>query len=195
MDKFLTMKILKWIGIVLVAVLLLGYFFGMPYLREQTKKHSPERTATYSAAGITLEVAYCSPSKKDRVIFGDLVPFGKVWRTGANEPTTFSTNQDIMVGGKPLPAGKYSMWTIPNQETWTIILNKEIPDWGVTLLSGGSETTRDPEADMLQVTVPALRMPYPEEQFTVDFKIIREAVYMSLAWDQTEVLVNISPNS
>ena len=187
------MKVLKWIGIILVALLLLGYFFGMPYLREQTKKNSPEKTATYQAAGITLEVAYSSPSKKGRDIFGGLVPYGKVWRTGANEPTTFTTDHPITVGGEPLPAGTYSLWTVPNPETWTVILNEEVPDWGVTLISGGRKTTRDPEADVLQVTVPALQLPYPVEEFTIDFKIIREGVYMSLAWDQTEVLVEVKP--
>ena len=60
-------------------------------------------------------------------------------------------------------------------------------------MSGGAETTRNPETDALKVTVPALGLPYPEEQFTIDFKIIQKAVYMSLAWDQTEVLVKINP--
>lgn len=192
-DKIILMKVLKWIGIVLVALLVLGYFFGMPYLREQTKKHSPEKIATYEAAGITLKVTYNSPSKKGRTIFGELVPYGEVWRTGANEPTTFSTDHDIFVGGEPLAAGTYSMWTIPNPETWTILLNSEVPDWGVTIWSGGAKTTRNPETDVLQVTVPSLTLPYPEEAFTIDFDIIRDAVYMRLAWDQTEVLVNINP--
>jgi hypothetical protein len=189
------MKVLKWIGIILVLLLLLGYFFGMPYLREQTKKHSPERTATYQAAGITLEVNYSSPSKKGREVFGELVPFGEVWRTGANEPTTFSTDHDIYFGDNPLPAGTYSLWTIPNPDVWTLILNSEVPDWGVTLMSGGRKTTRNAEADVVQVSAAALNLPLAEEDFTIDFKIIRKGVFMSLAWDQTEVLVEISPQA
>ena len=187
------MKILKWIGIVLAVLLLLGYFVGMPYLREQTKKHSPERSATYSAAGIDLEVNYCSPSKKGREIFGGLVPYNQVWRTGANEPTTFSTSKDIHVGGEPLPAGTYSLWTIPGPEAWTVILNKEVPDWGVTLASGGTKTTRDPDADVLQVAVPALRLPAPVEEFTISFELVRSEIFMALAWDRTQVLVNVNP--
>ena len=189
------MKVLKWIGIVVVLLLIAGYFFGMPYLREQTKKHSPQRTATYQAAGITLKVNYSSPSKKGRKVFGGLVPYGEVWRTGANEPTTFSTDHDIYFGEQPIPAGTYSLWTVPNQEVWTIILNSEVPDWGVTLLSGGRKTTRNPEADVARVSTAALNLPFAEEDFTIDFKIISKAVFMSLTWDQTEVLVEISPQA
>lgn len=187
------MKILKWTGIVMVILVLLVYFVGLPYMREQTKKASPERTAHYEAAGIALDVHYSSPSKKGREIFGSLVPYDQVWRTGANEPTTFTTSKNIQVGGKPLPAGTYSLWTIPGREVWTLILNSEVPDWGVTLLSGGSKTARNPETDVLQVTVPALNLPEQVEQFTIEFKIVRREVYMSLSWDQTEVLVAVNP--
>lgn len=187
------MKILKWTGIIVIVLALLVYFVGLPYLREQTKKASPERTAHYEAAGIALDVHYSSPFKKGREIFGGLVPYGQVWRTGANEPTTFTASKDIHVGGKPLPAGTYSLWTIPGPEAWTLILNSEVPDWGVTMLSGGSKTTRNPEADVLQVTVPSLNLPEVVEQFTIDFKLVRREMYMSLAWDKTEVLVAVNP--
>ncbi len=187
------MKILKWTGIILVVLVLLGYFVGLPYLREQTKKYSPERTAHYEAAGITLDVTYCSPYKKGRDIFGGLVPYNQVWRTGANEPTTFTTNKAIHFGGEPLPAGTYSLWTIPGPEVWTVILNSEVPDWGVTMTSGGSKTTRNPDADVLQVTAPALHLPEVVEQFTIEFNLVRREMYMSMAWDQTEVLVAVNP--
>ncbi|HSR60816.1 MAG TPA: DUF2911 domain-containing protein [Robiginitalea sp.] len=187
------MKILKWTGIVLVVLVLLGYFVGMPYLKEQTKKISPERTAHYEAAGIALDVHYSSPYKKGREIFGGLVPYNQVWRTGANEPTTFTASKDIHVGGKPLPAGTYSLWTIPGPEVWTLILNREVPDWGATMLSGGKKATRNPDADVLQVTSPVLNLPDVVEQFTIDFKLVQRAMYMSLAWDQTEVLVAVNP--
>ena len=187
------MKRLKWIGAILVVLLLAGYFFGMPYLREQTKKNSPEREAVYEAAGITLEVHYSAPYKKGRVIFGDLVPYNTVWRTGANEPTTFSTSGDILASGKPLPAGTYSLWTIPNPEVWTLILNSDIPDWGATLLSAGKKTTRNADYDVLQVTVPALSLPVPVEQLNIEFQIVRSEVVLVLSWDQTQILVPIRP--
>lgn len=187
------MKILKWTGIIVVVLVLLVYFVGLPYMREQTKKASPERTAHYEAAGIALDVHYCSPSKNGREIFGTLVPYGQVWRTGANEPTTFTTNKDINVSGKPLPAGTYSLWTIPGPEAWTLIFNSEVPDWGVSLLSLGRKTTRNPDADVLQVAVPALNLPDAVESFTIDFTIVRREVYMTLTWDRTEVMVAVNP--
>ena len=96
------MKTLKWIGGILIVLVLLFYFVGVPILREQTKKNSPEKTAHYEQDGLTLSVTFSSPSKKGRTIFGGLVPYGKVWRTGANEPTRFYTSTNLSVGGANL---------------------------------------------------------------------------------------------
>lgn len=97
------MKFIKWFLIV-ISVLVLAFFLGgKSFLREQTKKNSPEKSATYSKHGMNLSVQYSSPFKKDRVIFGELVPYNTVWRTGANEPTTFSTNTNIHIGAKVSP--------------------------------------------------------------------------------------------
>ena len=171
--------------------MLLFFFVGMPYLRKQTKKHSPERTSVYTENGFDLEVRYSSPFKKNRVIFGDLVPYDVVWRTGANEPTTFETRSDIKIIDKTLVAGKYSLWTKPGQRSWAIIFNEEIPDWGVTISSGGQETTRDPEKDVLKVEVPVEVLGQPEESFTIDFEG-DEQLYLSLYWDLTKVKVPLN---
>lgn len=184
------MKILKWVLIVLAALALLFYFVGMPYLREQTKKHSPEKTATYLKEGLNLKVKYSSPFKKGRNIFGDLVPFDVVWRTGANEPTTFTTETDLTIMNKKLPSGTYSLWTKPGRENWGIYFNKEIPDWGVTISSGGRETTRNPENDILEVQVPVMALDNVEESFTVDFEDGPD-LYLILKWDKTMVRIPI----
>jgi hypothetical protein len=185
------MKFLKWF-IIIIAVLVLAFFlFGKSYLREQTKKNSPEKTATYNKNGLDLTVNYSSPFMKGRVIFGELVPYDLVWRTGANEPTTFTTGTDIIVGGKNLPAGNYSLWTIPGKENWGFIFNSEIPDWGVTLLSGGAATTRNPETDVVQVSVPVQQLSQPIESLTLDFEE-HQKLYLSLAWDKTKVSVPIN---
>lgn len=186
------MKTIKWIGLVLVALFLLGYFVGLPYLREQTKKQSPEKTAVFQEGGLDLQVSYCSPSKKGREIFGGLVPYGKVWRTGANEPTTLSTTTDLMLGGQILPAGKYSLWTIPGPEQWTIIFNSEIPDWGVTLSSMGRKTTRNPETDALQIIVPVNKGSEIQEHFQIDFRNAQDLLYLRLVWDDTQILVPLN---
>lgn len=185
------MRILKWVIIILAGLFLLFYFVGMPYLREQTKKHSPERTAFYNMNGFDLEVHYSSPFKKGRVIFGELVPYDVVWRTGANEPTTFETRSDIKVIDKELPAGKYTLWTKPGERAWVLIINKEVPDWGVTLSSGGMKTTRDPEQDILKVEVPVQQISPPEESFTIDFEGEGQ-LYLTMYWDQTKINIPLN---
>lgn len=185
------MKILKWILIVVVAFALLFYFIGMPFLRDQTKKHSPEKTASYTNNGMDLTVNYSSPFKKGRVIFGELVPYDVVWRTGANEPTVFTTKTDITIIDKPLPAGTYSLWTKPGPTEWEVMFNKEVPDWGVTISSGGRETTRNPSSDVVHVTVPARETEEIVESFTISFEDNGQ-LYLSLSWDTTKIQVPIN---
>jgi hypothetical protein len=185
------MKALKWIVGILVVLALLFYFVAMPFLRTQTKKNSPETTTTYTEGSYDLLVNYSSPSKKGRVIFGELVPYDKVWRTGANEPTRFETKTDIVVMGKPLAAGNYSLWTIPTESNWTVIFNSEIPDWGATLSSGGAEATRDPSADVLQVEAPVINMIQGQESFTISFEE-NNGLFLTFAWDTTKVQVPIN---
>jgi hypothetical protein len=186
------MKVIKWIAIVIAVFGLLFYFVGMPYLREQTKKNSPQKSAAYTQNGFDLKVDYSSPFKKGRVIFGELVPYNKVWRTGANEPTTFTTGTDIAVIDKKLAAGTYSVWTEPKPESWSVIFNSEVPDWGVTLSSGGQETTRNPEKDVIRVEVPVSVMPSPLESFTIGFEEDMGQVYLSFSWDTTKVRVPLN---
>ncbi|RKN80063.1 DUF2911 domain-containing protein [Ulvibacterium marinum] len=186
------MKFLKWFLIVLVVLMALFFFVGKPYMLKQTKKKSPEKTVTHIKDDFDLSVTYSSPFKKGRVIFGELVPYDAVWRTGANEPTTFSTKTDVKIIDKNLPAGTYSLWTRPQREYWTIMFNKEVPEWGVTFLSGGSETSRDESQDVIQVQVPVEKLPSPQESFTIGFED-GEQLYLGLFWDDTKVKVPINP--
>lgn len=185
------MKALKWILGILIVLAVLFFTVGQPYMKAQTKKNSPEKTATYAKNDMDLSVKYSSPFKKDREIFGALVPYGAVWRTGANEPTTFTTTSDIKIIDKELPAGTYALWTKPHPESWEVMFNKEIPEWGVTMLSGGKETTRDPETDVVHVEVPSEELSQAQEQFTIAFEEGNQ-LYLTLAWDQTKVKVPIS---
>ncbi len=185
------MKTLKWMIITVIVLGLLTVFIGMPMMKEQTKKHSPEITARYIENGYDLSVVYSSPSKKDRIIFGKLVPYNKVWRTGANEATTFTTTNTIKVKGKKLPSGTYSLWTKPKVKSWDIIFNKEVPNWGVTILSGGSETTRNPKKDIFIINVPIENLNEVIENFTINFEN-KEQLHLTLAWDKTKVNVPIS---
>ncbi len=114
----------------MVMLIVLGKLF---YDRYATKAYSPEETVTYEENSLDLEVFYNRPYKKDRVIFGGLVPYGQVWRTGANEATTFSTNEDLLIDGSTLEAGKYTLWTIPMENSWKVIFNSKMYPWGINL--------------------------------------------------------------
>jgi hypothetical protein len=96
----------------------------------QDKKPSPPAIASGKVGSTMVTINYSRPSVKGRKIYGDLVPFGKVWRTGANDATTFEIDNDIKVEGKTLAKGKYALFTIPGAESWTIIFNKTTNQWG-----------------------------------------------------------------
>jgi len=182
------MKVLKWIGIVLVVLVLLFIFVVQPFMIKQTKKHSPEREATYTEMGYNLKVSYNSPSKKGREIFGNLVPYDVVWRTGANEPTVFSTSTDIVMNQKTIPAGQYSLWTKPSAEQWTIYFNNKIPDWGVNF----SGAAREAEHDLASIQVQAQKLATTVENFTIAFEQDeRGAPKLVLSWDLTKIEIPI----
>lgn len=177
-------KFLKWTAII-VAVLVVGMLGAYQFMKVQTKKASPEVTAAYSKDGQELSVFYCSPSKKGREVFGALVPYEKVWRTGANEATTFTSNKGLQINGKSLPAGKYTLWTIPDKEEWTIIWNSKEYGWGVDF---GGQALREPEADVLQIKVPVQNADTSVEQFTISFEET-DPLALVFAWDKTKVSV------
>ncbi|MDP5060343.1 MAG: DUF2911 domain-containing protein [Maribacter sp.] len=188
------MKLLKKLIIGIVVIVALVYLVAIPYIHSEAKKFSPSKTALLDLKGSELEVDYSSPSKKGRVIFGELVPFGKIWRTGANEPTTFTTTQAIHIIDKTLPPGKYSLWTIPNQDSWQVIFNTKIPDWGVTRVDG-NQTTHESKHDYLMVEVPVKKLEEPVEDLAIQFEIVIENQqtldFLSLAWDSTKIMVPI----
>lgn len=185
------MKKLKWIIGILVIIVALMVFVGMPYMKEQTKKHSPQVTNSYTKNGFDLAINYSSPSKKDRVIFGDLVPYDAVWRTGANEPTIFTTKTAIKIIDKDLPAGTYSFWTKPSSGMWEVMFNTEIEEWGVTILSGGKETTRNTMTDVVNIQVPSELSSSVQEKLDIRFED-EEQLYLTLSWDQTKIRIPIN---
>ena len=180
-------KILLWIiGIALVLFLILKFAVG-PYMMSQTKVHSPEKHINFEQNGLELKTFYNSPSKKGRTIFGELVPFNEVWRTGANEASTFTTNKDLTIDGKTLPKGTYSLWTIPGEETWQVIFNSEMYDWGVKFTD--QTPSREPEYDVVVATVPSSKSLTVMEDFTISFSDIGDDTLMILAWDNVVVPV------
>jgi hypothetical protein len=175
-------------GIALVILILLGWSVSY-YMKKQTKAFSPEEEAVFQQEDLTVRVFYNRPYKKGRKIFGGLVPYGEVWRTGANEATTFETNKDLNFNGNVLRKGKYSLWTIPEEESWTVIFNSQYGQWGV---NWNGEANRDPEQDVLSITVPSLQHERELEQFTISFEKVGEDAEMVLLWDKTVVAVPFS---
>ena len=181
-------KFLKWTFYILAGLAVL-LFVGFKVLESQTKKNSPEDRVTYKEGGNVLAIFYNRPYKKDRQIFGGLVPYHEVWRTGANEATTFSSKKPINFGGKSLPAGEYTLWTIPGPEEWSVILNGKQYPWGVSF---GGVASREAEADIVKVEAPSTQTTEEIEQFTIDFEGSGSTPSLVLSWDQTKVSVPIS---
>lgn len=147
---------------------------------DKSQRPSPPRQATGAAGGAQITIDYGSPSVRGREIWGALVPYGEVWRTGANEATTISLDKDVMVEGKKLPAGKYSVFTIPNKDKWTIIFNSVTEQWGAYEYNQAKDALRvDVKPKMTDKPVEAL-------EFTVngDGFVIR--------WEKVEVPVKVT---
>lgn len=127
-----------------------------------------------------IRVIYSRPQMNGREVFGKLVPFRKVWRTGANEATEIKFYDDVELAGKKVKAGTYSLFTIPGEKEWTIILNSDLDYWGAY--------SYNPKNDVLRVTVPATEENSAVENFTIQF----DKAAMKLAWDKTLVQVPIT---
>ncbi|WP_238989303.1 DUF2911 domain-containing protein [Mucilaginibacter terrigena] len=139
---------------------------------------SPRDSVSAKIGAATISINYGSPSVKGRKVFGELEPYGKVWRTGANEATVFTTSKDIMVEGKKLPAGTYGFFAIPTATTWTIIFNKVAKQWGAFKY--------DQAQDVLRVTVKPVKSVMHER---LVYKI--NAKGFSLNWDKLSVPVAV----
>ena len=183
MKKFLIVA-----GVAVALLIILG-FVAKFFVKQHDKSFSPEEEVTYNCADLTITVFYNRPYKKERTIFGGLVPYDKVWRTGANEATTFETNKDLKMEGKTLKKGKYTLWTIPGEQTWKIIFNFEHGQWGI---GSDGEANRNPKKDVLTIDAYAVQQDRVFEQFTISFEKVGEDAEMVLIWDKTLVAVPFS---
>lgn len=181
-------RFMVFAGIALAILIILGWAVSL-YTTSQEKSFSPEEYVSFDQDGVSITVFYNRPYKKGRDIFGNLVPYDKVWRTGANEATTFESNRELFVKGKRLPAGKYSLWTIPGKEVWTVIFNSQYGQWGI---NSDGEANRNPAQDVLSVEVPRLQQDGVFEQFTIAFDKVGEEAEMVLFWDHTLIAIPFS---
>jgi hypothetical protein len=148
---------------------------------DKSKRPSPPAKAEGKLGDINILIDYSQPSVKGRTIFGGEVSYGKVWRTGANEATIISFDKDVLVEGKPLPAGNYSLFSIPNSEEWIVIFNKIPNQWGAFEYKE--------EEDALRVTV----KPQKEAELTerLIFEISEDGI-VSLKWENMKVAFKVT---
>ena len=126
-------------------------------------------------------VIYSRPQKRDREVFGKLVPYGQVWRTGANEATELTLYKDMKVGDALVEAGTYSIYTIPEQNEWTVILNKKIHTWGAYEYTD--------KEDLVRIKVPVRKSPTTIESFSMAFVPKEEGANLLMGWDDRYVEV------
>ncbi|MCO5236040.1 MAG: DUF2911 domain-containing protein [Chitinophagaceae bacterium] len=163
----------------------LAIFFCAEAQQLKTPAASPLQTLQQAFGLSSVEVSYSRPAVKGRTIFGDLVPYGKVWRTGANAATTITFGDAVNFGGKDVPAGKYGLLTIPNSYEWTVILTKQLD---VT-----SPAAYKQDQDVVRITVSVTDIPFPLESFLITFDhILASSMNMIIGWDRTAVIIPIT---
>lgn len=173
--------------LILLSIIAVGLFLYSVFVENIFEPRlSPKDTVEFKLNDLKLEVFYNRPYKKDRDIFGALVPFNEVWRTGANEATTFETNQPLEVEGMPLPIGKYTLWTVPKDSSWTVIFNSKQYPWGV---DKEMKPLWDPNYDVLSVEVPVHKLNTTVEQFTIAFDNSTDHLFLTMAWDDVKIAV------
>lgn len=148
---------------------------------------SPTQTVKQDFAIGTIELTYSRPMAKGRKIFGDLVPYNKLWRTGANAATKIAFSEPVEIGGKKLDSGSYVLYTIPGIESWEIILNRGLKNWGT---DGYKESE-----DVLRISVPVFKMKNKMESFTMEFSDVKpETCSLDIQWEKTMVSIPLRAN-
>ncbi len=145
---------------------------------------SPTFTVSGSVGLAKASVTYSRPSARERKIFGEIVPYGELWRTGANQSTRLSFDLNVIIEGHEVPAGEYALYTIPGEKTWTIIISKNTSWWGVD--------GYDQNADLVRFEVPAKTTSSHYETFTISFSdFTTNSAYLNLKWEKSKVKFKI----
>ena len=144
---------------------------------------SPPAKAAIQLNGKQVNIIYHSPSMRGRKIVGGLVPYDQVWRTGANEATTLKTETNLQIGTATVPAGTYTLYTLPSQGTWKLIINKQTGQWG---------TKYDQSKDLARVDMSKSALPSPQEQMSISFENTHGgSTQLHVRWDTTDVWVPV----
>jgi hypothetical protein len=166
------------------AVLIAIIAAGMSAYAQQPPASPPGTASVTFADGKAVTINYSRPSMRGRQIFGGLVPYGQVWRTGANAATSLKTDVDLTIAGANVPAGNYSLYSIPNENGWKLIINKQTGQWG---------TDYEEKDDLARVDMKVSKNASPTEQFTISLdKSGANAATLKLDWASTTASVNVS---
>lgn len=172
---------MKIIALRFLAPMLALLCVGSLPLAAQPNRPSPAATVTAKIDGANLTIAYSQPSMRGRKIWGGLVPFGEVWRTGANEATTITLAKAIVLGGKDVPAGSYTLWTLPAADgSAKLIINSETGQWG---------TNYDGKKDFARVDLKRTELEKPVEQFVIAVDAAPGGGVLKLSWDKVQYSV------
>jgi len=168
-----------------VLSLVLGCALVMVAQQDKAKRPSPPAQAKWDlGGGKSVSIDYGSPRAKGRKIYGELVPFGQVWRTGANEATTLVTPVDLTIGGTTVPAGSFTIFTVPNKDKWTLVISKKTGEWGTDYPG--------PSNDLARVDMKASTLPAPVENFTISFEKAGSGANLNIDWETTRASVAIA---
>lgn len=168
-------------------ITLLAGMFTNSHAQVKMPAPSPTQTIKQDFAMGSIEITYSRPSAKGRKVFGNLVPYNKLWRTGANAATIIKFTEPVDIKGKHVDTGSYALYTIPGNETWEIILNKGVKNWGI---DGYQESD-----DVIRVTAEPMKLDTKLETFTIQFGEIKpESCDLYLMWQKTAVLIPITAN-
>ena len=154
---------------------------GVGVLDAQRQRASPHEKAQATVDGASVAIEYGRPYMKGRKIVGGLVPFDKVWRTGADEATTLTTDKTLTFGSLSVPAGKYTLYTVPGEKEWTLIVNKQTGQWG---------TQYDQAQDLARVDLKVAATTAPVEQFTITLAGTGAAAgLLTMEWENTKLTI------
>jgi hypothetical protein len=176
----------KQFAVLAVGCLTLGLMavLGSAQMDKAARPSPAAKASCALADGKTIAVDYSSPRAKGRKIYGGLVPYGEVWRAGANDATTFVTTTDLMVGNSHVPAGSYTIFAIPNKDKWTLIISKKTGEWGIPYPGA--------DQDLARVDMKASTLPSAVENFTIAFDKSAGGCTLRMDWETTRASVDIS---
>jgi len=175
------MRIRKLVGI--LALLCMLTLLAAAQQQDKSKRPSPPGTEEVTLKGKKVTIDYSRPSMKGRKIVGELVPYGKVWRTGANEATTLKTEANLNIGGTNVPAGTYTIYSLPSEGSWKLIINKQTGQWG---------TEYDEKQDLARIDMQKSQTKAPVEQFTISFdKKSTDTADLVIEWENTRLTVPV----